>query len=189
MDPLSLTKSEAEQRRLPQTRLSLLISRGLDRVASVVSCIWVLLLLIIVVNVTARYVFGEGRIEFEEAQWHLYAMGFLLGLSICFDSDDHIRVDVIHDQLSLRAKAWIELYGLLLLFFPFVTLVLVFSIPFVQYSFTIGEISSAPGGLPYRWIIKSALFIGFALLAVAGIGRLSRVSACLFAVPRGAPNR
>ena len=26
-----------------------------------------------------RYLFGEGRVEFEEIQWHLYAIGFLLG--------------------------------------------------------------------------------------------------------------
>ena len=32
-------------------------------------------------NVTLRYVFGQGR-ELEELQWHLYALGFLLALSV-----------------------------------------------------------------------------------------------------------
>ena len=126
---------------------------------------------------------SEGRIEFEEIQWHLYAVGFLIGLATCMDMDNHIRVGVFHDRMHPRMKAWIELYGLLLLFFPFVVMVLWFSVPFIQYSFSISEISDAPGGLPYRWAIKSALLIGMILLLVAGISRLLRVSCYLFGHP------
>ena len=66
---------------LPHTRLSLLISRSLQRLAAVLSWIWLALVGVIVLNVTMRYLFGEGRVEFEEIQWHLYAIGFLFGLS------------------------------------------------------------------------------------------------------------
>ncbi len=174
--------------RLPHTRASLTISRLLDQVGDAISWIWVALLAVIVINVTMRYAFGEGRIEFEEIQWHLYAIGFLIGLSVCLDTDDHIRVGLIRDRLSPRARAWIELYGLLLLFFPFVALVLIYAVPFVAYSFSIAEVSDAPAGLPYRWAIKSVLILGFALLAVAGFGRLLRVSATLFGAPRPLPS-
>jgi len=144
------------------------------------SWIWIVLIAVVVLNVTMRYLFGEGRIEFEEIQWHLYAIGFLIGLATCMDSDNHIRVDVFHDRMSLRSQAWIELYGLLLLFFPFVLSVLIFSFSFVEYSFVIDEVSDAPGGLPYRWIIKSFLPLSMVLLIVAGISRLSRVGVFLF---------
>ena len=70
-----------------------------------------------------------------------------------------------------RTRAWIELYGLVLLFFPFVALVLVYAIPFVGYSFAVAEVSDSPGGLPFRWVIKSVLPIGMALLLLAGLGR------------------
>lgn len=169
---------------LPHTRASWFISRALRRVGGALSWIWVALLAVIVVNVTMRYAFGEGRIEFEEIQWHLYAIGFLIGFSVCLDTDDHIRVGLIRDRLSPRAQAWIELYGLLLLFFPFVALVLIYAVPFVHYSFAIAEVSDAPAGLPYRWAIKSMLIVGFALLALAGWGRLLRVSCLLFGTPR-----
>lgn len=168
---------------LPHTRLSQRISLGLQTIGQIVSWIWLVLLAVIVVNVTMRYVFGEGRVEFEEIQWHLYAIGFLVGLSICFDSDDHIRVDIFHARLGNRSRAWIELYGLALLFLPFVLLVLVFSIPFVGYSFATGEVSDAPGGLPLRWAIKSVLPITFLLLFAAGLGRFLRVTAYLFGSP------
>ena len=174
---------------LPHTRLSRRIDAGVRRVGEAVSWVWLVLLVVIVANVTLRYVFGAGRIEFEELQWHLYSVGFLAALAYGLESDDHVRVDVLHERLSLRAKAWVDLYGLLLLFFPFVTLVCIYAVPFVAVSFESAEISSSPGGLPYRWLIKAALFAGFAFLALAGFSRLLRVSALLFGAPRALPER
>jgi len=139
---------------------------------------------IIVFNVVLRYAFGEGRIEFEEIQWHLYSIGFLLGLSYGFVTDSHIRVDVIRERLSPTTQAWIELYGSLLLLLPFIMLVLVAAIPFVSYSYSIGEVSEAPGGLPFRWVIKSFLVIGFLLLLLSVTARLSRVFCFLFSWPQ-----
>ena len=141
---------------------------------------WLILLAIIVCNVVLRYAFGEGRIEFEEIQWHLYSLGFLAALSYGVSVDAHIRVDVVHERLNQRHQAWIELYGILLLLLPFVILVLLFAIPFVITSYELGEVSSAPGGLPLRWLIKAALPIAFLLLLLATLSRLSRVWAFLF---------
>jgi TRAP-type mannitol/chloroaromatic compound transport system permease small subunit len=172
------------EERLPHTRLSSSISGTFKSISGVLSWIWIILLGVIVLNVTMRYLFGEGRIEFEEIQWHLYAVGFLIGLATCMSSDDHIRVSVFHDRMTLSMQAWIELYGLLLMFFPFIFMVLWFSVPFIQYSFEISEISDAPGGLPYRWAIKGALPISMLLLLIAGVSRLLRVSCFLFGHPR-----
>ena len=77
---------------------------------------------------------------------------------------------------------------LLLLFFPFVTMVLWFSVPFIQYSYQISEISDAPGGLPFRWVIKSAMAVSMMLLLIAGLGRLLRISCYLFGHPRPVPD-
>jgi len=165
---------------LPETSFSRTIDSGINRIGRIVSWVWLALLIVIVANVTLRYVFGEGRVEFEEIQWHLYSLGFLVGLSFAYSSDNHIRVDVLHERLSPRRKAWIELYGILLLLLPFLTLVIVFSLPFVADSFRFGEISQAPGGLPYRWAIKAVLPIGFFLLLLATLSRLSRVWTFLF---------
>jgi TRAP-type mannitol/chloroaromatic compound transport system permease small subunit len=57
---------------------------------------------------------------------------------------------------------------------------LIFSVPFVAASFSLSEISNAPGGLPFRWAIKAMLPIGFFLLALATLARLSRVWKFLF---------
>jgi TRAP-type mannitol/chloroaromatic compound transport system permease small subunit len=168
---------------LPHTWLSRQIDPILGWLGRLTGWIWLLLLLTIVSNVTLRYVFGEGYVQLEELQWHLYATGFLLGLFYAYQADTHIRVDLLLERWSPRTRAWLELYGTLLLLFPFLALVLVHSLPFVKSSFVLGEVSQAPGGLPMRWLIKSMLPLGFTLLLLAALSRLSRVWALLFFAP------
>lgn len=168
---------------LPQTRLSARLDGLIRAIGDAVSWIWLLLLATIVLNVIMRYVFGEGRIEFEELQWHLYAVGFLAGVAYGVESDAHVRVDFLRVRLSLRVQAWVELYGLLLLLFPFIALILYYSVAFIEFSWSAGEVSPAPGGLPLRWLIKTALPAGFVLLGIAAFSRLLRVSSYLFDVP------
>lgn len=168
---------------LPETGLSRTIDPILTWIGESVSWIWLILLATIVVNVVLRYAFGEGHIELEELQWHLYATGFLLGIGYTFTADKHVRVDVIHERLSPRLQAWLEFYGIVLTVLPFTALILVFATPFVITSFELGEVSMAPGGLPYRWLIKAMLVIGFVLLLLAALSRLSRVCAYLFGAP------
>lgn len=174
---------------LPHTRLSRRIDAWVRRIGRAASWLWAVLLFVVVLNVLLRYAFGEGRIEFEEIQWHLYATGFLVALGYTLQSDDHIRVDFLRTRFSPRLQAWIELYGTLLLLLPFVALVLVYSAPFIASSFAQAEVSAAPGGLPFRWAIKAMLFVGFALLGIAAIARLLRVSAFLFGVPAAEEGR
>ena len=168
---------------LPQTALSQALDNGLQRLGSAISWIWLLLVAVIVVNVTMRYVFGEGRIEFEEIQWHIYSTGFLIGLSYCLQADDHVRVDLLHERFSLKTQAWVEFLGILFFLVPFIALVVIYATPFIAYSVSINEVSEAPGGLPARWAIKSALLVGFVLLALATLSRLSRATALLFGFP------
>jgi len=170
--------------KLPDTTLSVWIESRLTRFGNAISWIWLILLFVIVVNVVMRYFFGLGRIEFEEIQWHLYGIGFLSGLSYAYVSDSHVRIDVVRLKLSNQMQAWIELYGILLLLLPFIALVLIFSVPFVEYSYSTSEVSEAPGGLKYRWLIKSILGFGFFLLLLSVLARLTRVWSFLFGWPR-----
>ncbi len=156
----------------------------LTLIAQGVSIIWILLMAVIAINVAARYLFDQGRIEFEELQWHLYAMGFMSTIGWALVTDAHIRVDVFHERWPRRVQWWIDFHGILVFVIPFCIVMLWFGWDFFLYSFEIGEISASPGGLPYRWFIKAFLVAGFALLLLAALSRLSRIWAGLF--PRGA---
>lgn len=165
---------------LPDTKISLMFDALIKRIGNMFSWVWVLLVAVIISNVVMRYVFNKGLVEFEEIQWHLYSIGWLVGLSYCFVADEHVRVDLLHDHMSLITQAWVEFLGMLLLLLPFIVLVVIYTVPFVLYSWELGEISDAPGGLPYRWAIKAMLLVGFSLLLLAFISRFSRVISLLY---------
>lgn len=168
---------------LPHTALSRGIEPFIARIGRITGWLWMILLAVIIANVTLRYVVGEGYVQLEELQWHLYATGFLLGIAYALQTDSHIRVDVLHERWSARTQAWVELYGILLLLLPFIALILLYAIPFAWSSYVMNEISQAPGGLPMRWIIKAMLPLGFALLLLATLSRLSRIWVFLFFRP------
>ena len=174
---------------LPETSVSRVLDRIVKGVGDVVSWVWILLVLVIVVNVTSRYVFGQGYIAFEEIQWHLYAVGWLIGLSYCIQNDSHIRIDLLHERFSPRTKAWIDFVGILIFLLPYTALVLIYAPPFIQYSMQTGEISDAPGGLPFRWIIKSAMLIGYAFIFIAAVSRLTRAWAMISGATGHAPSQ
>ena len=152
----------------------------IEAIGTLAAWLWALLLVVIVINVVMRYAFSMGQVEFEELQWHIYSAGFLVAMSFAVQTDSHIRVDVVRARLSPRMQAWIELYGLILLLIPFIVVILVYAAPFVVNSFLDGEVSSSPGGLPFRWLIKAMLLVGFGLLLIASVSRLTRVWAYLF---------
>ena len=89
---------------LPETATSRAIDRVLTVVGRVASWLWVVLLGVIIVNVTLRYLFREGRIELEELQWHLNAVAFLLAIAYAYRVDAHIRIDLVSNRLRPRLQ-------------------------------------------------------------------------------------
>ena len=164
---------------LPITAFSRVVDRFVGWVGEAASALWLVLVMVIVVQVVARYAFGIGSIAMEELQWHIYAIGFMLGLSFTEMRERNVRIDVLAERFRPRARLWIELFGLLLLFLPLTLFVLWSSVPFFWSSYQLNETSAAASGLPYRWFLKSFIITAFALLALVGLGRLTRVWSAL----------
>ncbi|WP_286221341.1 TRAP transporter small permease subunit [Marinobacter apostichopi] len=168
----------------PTTWLSQFVDGVISAIGKSASWLWIVVTGVIIYAVVGRYVFGAGSVTLEEVQWHLAGAGWLLGLGYTLVTDDHVRVDVIHERLSLKGQAWIELLGLLLLLLPFLGLAVYEMIPYAFSSWEQGETSQAPAGLPYRWILKSILAVSFILLILAALSRLLKVTALLFGFPK-----
>jgi len=133
-----------------------------------------LLIAAIIGNVALRYGFSNSQVWIEELQWHLYAVGVMMGLSYAQVNDSHIRVDILHARFSDRTKRIIEIIGILLFILPFIWVVFYHSLDFVWDSFRTNERSDAPLGLPFRWLIKSVIPISFGLLGLSILSRLIR---------------
>lgn len=168
----------------PRTLVSDVLEGIVEFFGKYSSLLWVVLMLLIVGNVLMRYILGVNIIALEELQWHLYAVGFMLGLSYCILHDGHVRVDVLAEHLQPRTRATIEIIGILVLLLPFCYFILYYAWPFVERSYRINEVSAAPAGLPMRWLIKSVILIAFSLMAMAAIARLIRAFSFLTGFPR-----
>jgi TRAP-type mannitol/chloroaromatic compound transport system permease small subunit len=131
---------------------------------------WVCVALVLVVagNVFARYFFKTGTIWLQELEWHLIAPIALLGMAYALKHGEQVRIDVLFDRMPLSGQRVVEiLTGLLTLALALVMLRL--SMPFVMQAWATGEGSPNPGGLPYRFVLKAFIPLGFFLLALQGL--------------------
>lgn len=143
---------------------------------------WLALILFIITayETIQRYLFRITSVALQETTWHLYSLLFLLGLAYTLKHDRHVRVDIFYDRMSQRAKAWVNLFAVLVLIIPFSLLMVGFSWKFMLTAYQIGERSGDPGGLPARWILKAAIPAGFGLLLLQGISEISKNLLFLF---------
>ncbi len=139
---------------------------------------WLVLLLVILVSydVGMRYMLQSGSIAIQELEWHLFALIFLLGAAYTLKHDDHVRLDLFYQSRFMNdyRRAWVNFLGSILFLIPFSILVMVSSWQFISMAFIHGEGSPDPGGLPYRWIIKSAIPAGFLFLTLFGFSTMIR---------------
>jgi TRAP-type mannitol/chloroaromatic compound transport system permease small subunit len=113
-------------------------------------------------NVLLRYVFHTGTVWSQELEWHLMAPICLFGMSYALLKGEHVRVDVVFQYFSPRTKLLVDVITALLGMI-FCVLVILLAVPYVWQSWSIGEGTANPGGIEYRYIIKSLIPIGFAI--------------------------
>nr|VFK01911.1 MAG: TRAP-type mannitol/chloroaromatic compound transport system, small permease component [Candidatus Kentron sp. LFY]VFK24705.1 MAG: TRAP-type mannitol/chloroaromatic compound transport system, small permease component [Candidatus Kentron sp. LFY] len=138
-----------------------------------------LLIVAIITQVVLRYGFGQGQIFIEELQWHLFALAMLFGIAYAQVTDAHIRVDILASRLSENTKRLWEIFGILVFVLPFVWVVFYHSLDFASESWRLGERSNAPSGLPWRWVIKGMIPVGFGLLGLVALAQLAQNIALL----------
>jgi len=163
-----------DNNKLPAVALADRIDAAIRRLTLGIGWCYVLLVLVIILQVILRKGFSHGLIVLEELQWHLYAIGVMFGLALAQTNDAHIRVDLFHTGFRTRTKRIIEIVGILVLLLPFIGVIFLHSLDFVADAWRINESSSAPSGLPWRWLIKGTIPVSMALLALAVLSRLYR---------------
>ncbi len=138
------------------------------------------LMLIILLDVTLRRWFVIGSTKLQELEWHLHGILFLMCLGWAYLKNSHVRIELLSERMSSRSQAWVEMLGILLFLVPYVAAIIIFGMDYVGFSYQYNEGSASPTGLPNRWIIKSAIVVGFAVLGLAAISRLFETIVFLF---------
>lgn len=151
------------------------LADGIDRfneaVGRALSWLALALTLLVAYDVAMRYFFQSGSIAIQELEWHLFSLIFLMGAAYTLKHDDHVRLDLFYKSRFMddRRRAWVNLAGSLLFLIPFCVLVAVSAWPFVSQAYLFAEGSPDPGGLPFRWLLKAAIPLGFLLLVAQGL--------------------
>lgn len=128
-----------------------------------------LVVVVVFVDVVMRYAFNTSFVFTQELEWHLFAFIFLMGAGYTLLHDGHVRVDIFYQRLSPRSQAWINLVGVLLFLIPGCIMIIVTSLNFVYNAWTVMEGSPDPGGIPYRFVVKACIPVGFTLVLLQGL--------------------
>jgi TRAP-type mannitol/chloroaromatic compound transport system permease small subunit len=158
----------------------LALARRIDRMndALYTAIRWLTLVMILVgaINALLRYATKFTGVTLAsnaalDIQWYMFSLIFLLGAAAGLRQEMHVRVDVLYERLSARAKAWIDIGGTVLFLLPFCVVMLWTSWPAVQNSWAVREGSPDPGGL-IRYPIKTVILLCFILLFLQGLAQL-----------------
>ncbi|MFK4015936.1 TRAP transporter small permease subunit [Cobetia marina] len=126
------------------------------------------LVVLVAINVLLRYFFSISPVPLQEFEWHLISPIALLGISYALKHRADVRVDVFYDRFSPKGRALVDLLGALMTI-AIGTAIAWLGLSYTEQSYQLMEGSPDPGGLPYRYLLKAFIPIGFAALALQGM--------------------
>lgn len=152
-------------------------TRGFGKFAAL---ILFLLIALIGWNVGGRYLGGGASVALQELEWHLLAPIALFGVSVLMLEKGHVRVDMLYNLFSVRARHALDLVSMIC-GVVIAILFIKYSFGFVDSAWSINEGSPDPGGLPARYVVKAIIPIGFVLVALQCLANAIRHAAALTA--------
>ena len=163
-----------QQQRIAQWSLGLPV---LERIETFVRKFGIVLACILIpaqILTSLAYLTGRRIVHFsttplQELEWHFFLALVFLSFGSVLLADRHVRIDIIRQRLSPKAKSYVEIVGFAIALVPFSLALIYFGSAFAWKAFLVDEGSRAALGLPHRWIIKSMIPLGGLFLLLAGV--------------------
>ena len=132
---------------------------------------WLILLMAGITFLVAvlRYGLNFGSIALQESITYLHAFVFMVAGAYTLKHNEHVRVDIFYQGMSLRKKAWVDFLGCVLLLLPFAGFIVWTSFDYVINSWRYLEKSREAGGLPLVFILKTFIPVMAILLFLQAI--------------------
>lgn len=131
----------------------------------VLVCFWV---------VFERYVLGTTKLWAQDLYVWLNGAMFTAVAAFALFRGDHVRVDIFYRPASTRFKAIADLIGVCIFLLPFMAVVYIYGMPFVQRSWRLLENSANVGGMPGLYILKSFIIVFAVLVTLQGLAMAIR---------------
>ncbi|MFQ6017706.1 MAG: TRAP transporter small permease subunit [Kiloniellaceae bacterium] len=154
-------------------RVSDALETFIDSIGRWTSWTALFLVVLVAIDVILRYLFRIGPVSLQELEWHLISPIALVGMSYAMRHGDHVRVDIFYEKFSTAVRELIDLAAAVAAVIVSVVIIKL-SLGFVEQAYVAGEISPDPGGLPYRYLLKSFIPFGFSLLVLQAAGQALR---------------
>jgi len=171
-DPVDVYEHILEHEERDTQGFAVALDKMVKGIGSVVMWANLLLVAAIVSQVLMRYLLNQNFPKLDEIQWHFYGIVTMIGISYALVTDSHVRVDVLHMQISRRAQRIIEVIGIFALLVPFIYLMIDQGWDYFYESWRVNERSDSPTGLAARWALKAVIPGSFVLLALSALARL-----------------
>lgn len=151
------------------TKISARFDQWNTKIGQTAAWLAIPIVFVIILDVVSRRFFALGSVTLQELEWHFHAILFLFCAGYTYLHDGHVRVDLVRAKLSKKHQAWIELIGTGVFLIPYCIVMVILGTSFVLNSYALHEISDAPGGLPFRYIIKTVMPLAFLFLLMQGV--------------------
>lgn len=151
-----------------------------DRISDITgkAVAWLTLVMVAVtaVVVIMRYVFDAGMIWLQESVIWMHAAVFMVGAAYTLLDEEHVRVDIFYRSMSEKRRAIVDLIGVILFLLPLCGYLAWAAYDFAAVSWSMGETSREPGGLPYPAIplMKSLVIVMPVVVALQGVSMMMR---------------
>ena len=151
-------------------RKYVLFASGLnDLVGRIASFLVVFMVGFLVFEVFMRYLFDSPTVWAHELSAMLYGGYFLLGGGYTLKRNEHIKVDIIYDSLSIRTKAVLDLITWLF-FYAFCAVLLIEGTKYAWISVKGMERSNSMWE-PFIWPSKICIPLGGLLILLQGLAK------------------
>jgi len=129
-------------------------------------------------NAIIRKLLNQSSNAWLELQWYLFGAVFLFCASWTLIANEHIRIDIVNNLFSRRARNWVDLIGHTFALLPFCIVMIWTSVPFFLTSYRLGERSFSAGGL-LQWPAKLLVPVAFSILLVQAISEIIKRAAII----------
>ena len=151
-----------------------------DRIGRSVAWLTLVMVALTFGIVVLRYGFNLGWIGLQESVTYLHATVFMVAVAWAFQTDDHVRVDIIYRDKSCRYKNWVNLFGTLFFLIPFSLFLILIGWDYVTASWATMESSREAGGLPLVFLLKSLILVMPVLLLLQSWSTVRNCTSQLF---------
>lgn len=136
----------------------------------------VIAFLLTALETTQRYVFDHPTMWGYETPIHFGAAMYCLSWGYVLKHHGHVRVDVFYGRFSDRTKAIVDLLCFIVLFIPVIGFLVHTSGVWMVDAWRILEVSVLTYWYPPIYPLRTAIFAGFVLLLLQGVGQFYRDS-------------